>query len=195
MAWSGGSSPVTMFDALAELDVPWRLVHVLQVDERVAPDGHEARNAMQLCEHLLARVAVPARQVHLMPVTSANLAGAAGRYARVVERLQPFDLVHLGLGDDGHTASWPPGDPVVDALTSVAVTGPFAGWRRMTLTPRPVNAARSRLVLASGSSKADVVDRWLLHDASLPIERVRRTGTTVVLDAEAARLGQRRAGG
>lgn len=181
LAVSGGSTPAAMFAALATLDVPWPAVSVWQVDERVAPDGHPARNAA-----LLAALPVRGRRVHPMPVTSANLRAACGRYARGLP--ERFDLVHLGIGDDGHTASWPPGDPVADAGDGVALSGEYQGFVRMTLTPPVVNRARHRLVLVAGEGKATAMRGWLLDDPDLPVQRVRRTGTTVVADAAAAAL-------
>jgi len=181
LAVSGGSTPALMFAALAELDVPWEAVSVWQVDERVAPDGDPARNAA-----LLDALPLPACRVHLMPVTVKHLAAGAMRYAASLP--ERFDVVHLGLGDDGHTASWPPGDPVVDQRPAVALSGEYNGFVRMTLTPRTVNAARHRLVLATGQAKAEPVRQWLLGDSSLPIQRVRRSDTVVVLDQAAAAL-------
>jgi 6-phosphogluconolactonase/glucosamine-6-phosphate isomerase/deaminase len=166
-----------MIDALLGEHVPWKAVTAWQVDERVAPDGHPDRNAGQLD-------GLPCT-VRLMPVTARDLRRAAGRYARSLP--DRFDVVHLGIGDDGHTASWPPGN--CDVLTSdrlVEVVPPFNGRARMTLTPRVVNAARARLVLATGAGKQPVIARWLDGDLTLPIAAVRRTATTVVLDPTAA---------
>jgi 6-phosphogluconolactonase len=186
VAFSGGSTPALMLDQLSTLDVPWRQVDVFQVDERIAPDGDPDRNAGQLHDHLVARVGLRAAQVHLMPVTVARLPAAAARYADRLSSHLPFDVVHLGLGDDGHTASWPPGDAVVGSTASVDLCGTFNGRVRMTLTPGPVNGARYRLVLTAGASKAPMVARWLEGDRSLPIARVRRTGTVLVVDRAAA---------
>jgi 6-phosphogluconolactonase/glucosamine-6-phosphate isomerase/deaminase len=152
---------------------------VFQVDERVAPDGDPDRNAA-LLDVLRPRGAT----IDLMPVTDDDLESAGHRYATLLP--DRIDVVHLGLGDDGHTASWPPGDPVVDAAGVVAVTGKFKGRVRMTLTAQAVNAARHRVVLATGTEKATIVERWLLHDGSLPVERVSRSNTLVILDAAAA---------
>lgn len=186
VAVSGGSSAPPMFDVLLAADVPWESVVVWQVDERVAPDGHRERNAGQLVDF-------PCR-VELMPVTEADLAAAADRYGRGLP--ERFDVVHLGLGDDGHTASWPPGDRVVDSDHACEVIGEFNGFRRMTLTPLVVNAARSRLMLTYGASKAPMVQRWLLHDAALPVDRLRRADTWVMLDpAAAVDLPEPRGGG
>ncbi len=165
-----------MFDVLLEQDVPWDAVTIWQVDERIAPDGHPERNAGQLVDF-------PCR-VELMPVTDPDLVAAAAGYAAGLP--DRFDVVHLGLGDDGHTASWPPGHPVVDSDRGCDVIDEFNGFRRMTLTPSVVNAARSRLMLTFGESKAPMVQRWSLRDAELPVTRVRRTHTWVMLDRAAA---------
>lgn len=176
LAVSGGSTAPAMLDALATVDLAWTHVTVWQVDERVAPDGDPDRNVRQLD-------GFPAN-VRAMPVTRRDLAAAAERYAESLP--ERFDVVHLGIGDDGHTASWPPGDPVVDSRSPVAVTREFNGRRRMTLTPPAINHARSRVVLVIGAEKAPVVARWMLRDPHLPIDRVRRSGTWVFLDPAAA---------
>lgn len=181
LAVSGGTTPAKMFSVLADLEVPWRTVTVWQVDERVAPDGSPDRNAALLDVF----VAVGA-SVRAMPVTDRDLESAARRYA--AELPTRFDVVHLGIGDDGHTASWPPGDPVADELDPVALSGEYRGTRRMTLTPHVVNGARQRLVLAVGADKAAAMRGWLLRNEALPIERLHRTDTVVVLDMAAAGL-------
>jgi 6-phosphogluconolactonase len=191
VAVSGGSTPALMFDALATMALPWTQVHVYQVDERVAPDGDADRNAVQLRTHLTDRVPVRKANVHLMPVTAKSLTRAASSYASALGDA-PLDIVHLGMGDDGHTASWPPGDAVVDAPGAVAISDVFNGRVRMTMTPAVVNAARARMVLVVGAGKAAPLAGWLLHRADLPVERVRRADTTVIADvAAAADLGGR----
>ncbi len=179
IAFSGGSTPKPMLALLAELDLPWSGVTAYQVDERVAPDGDPDRNAP-----LLDVLPLRGRHVKLMGVTSRDLDAACRRYATTLP--ERFDIVHLGIGDDGHTASWPPGDPVVERREPVAMCGMFNGHIRMTLTPVVVNAARFRLVEVSGAAKAAAVHGWMAGDASLPISRVRGTGTLAVLDAAAA---------
>lgn len=181
MAFSGGSAPRPMFAALAVDDVPWGQLDVYQVDERVVPDGHPERNV-----GALGVLPIAAGRLHAMPVTADDLDAAARAYAAI---LPPrLDVVALGIGDDGHTASWPPGDPVVDAPDPVAATGVFNGWRRMTITPRVVNGARHRLVLVTGSAKAGIVARWLAGDRLLPVQRVSRRSTVLVLDRAAAEV-------
>jgi 6-phosphogluconolactonase/glucosamine-6-phosphate isomerase/deaminase len=180
VALSGGSTAPPMIAALAAGDVRWESVVVWQVDERVAPDGHAARNAGQLGP--LDRLGC---RIHPMPVTGRDLRRAARRYAAGLP--ERFDVVHLGIGDDGHTASWPPDRPDVrESARAVELVEMFSGWPRMTLTRRVVDAARSRVVLTTGADKRAAVERWLLLDPTLPITAVRRAGTEVFLDRAAA---------
>lgn len=178
-AFSGGSTPALMLAALAKQSLPWDATTIFQVDERVAPEGDPDRNAL-LLDVLRARRPL----IRLMPVGSEDLDAAVEHYA--YELPDRLDVVHLGIGADGHTASWPPGDPVVDAPGLVALSNEYNGRVRMTLTPAAVNAARHRLVLTTGDEKAEIVERWLLHDHRLPIDRIRRANTVVMLDAAAA---------
>jgi 6-phosphogluconolactonase/glucosamine-6-phosphate isomerase/deaminase len=180
VALSGGSTAPLMIAALVAAPVPWEAVTVWQVDERIAPDGHDARNAGQLEPFQ----ALPAT-VRPMPVTAADLRRAARRYADGLPAR--FDVVHLGIGDDGHTASWPPAEPAVRrSERAVELVASFHGWSRMTLTPPVVNGARARVVLATGAAKRPVVERWLRHEGDLPIGSVRRSRTWVFLDPAAA---------
>ena len=178
-AASGGSSAPPMFDVLATLDVPWRDVTIWQVDERVVPDGDSERNAGQLD-------VLPAR-VRPMPVTSKDLTAAAARYGRSLP--DRFDVIHLGLGPDGHTASWPAGHAVLDSARPVEAIGTFNGFARMTLTPVVVNRARCRVMLTFGADKAAMVDRWFRRDPELPVSRLRRTGTIVFADPAVVSIG------
>jgi 6-phosphogluconolactonase/glucosamine-6-phosphate isomerase/deaminase len=187
LAVSGGSSAPPMLAALAAADLPWRRVGIWQVDERCAPDGHPDRNARQL-DALAARGA----RVRLMPVTAPDLAGAAKRYGRALPAR--FDVIHLGMGEDGHTASWPPGDPVIDSVTPVGLAARYQGRERMTLTPPVVNAAAGRVVLLVGAAKAPALAAWIAGTPlpatgeRPPIARVRCSRTVVFADAAAAGL-------
>ena len=189
LAVSGGSTPAAFLAALAERRLPWEAVHVFQVDERVAPEGHPDRNLTGLRAALLDRVPIPSANVHAMPVEEPDLERASAAYAEEIRAVTgadgSIDVVHLGLGDDGHTASWPPGDPVVDATADVAVVGPFNGRVRMTLTPPAVNRAGWIVWEIAGASKAPVVARLLAGDPELPASRVRRHAVTLLADAAA----------
>lgn len=191
LAVSGGTTPATTFVALAILPVPWSQVHVWQVDERVAPEGDPDRNATGLREHLLSRVPIADDQVHLFDAANDDPDAAAASYAAELQRRcgGVLDVVHLGLGDDGHTASWPPGDPVVDVHDrDAAVAGPFNGHLRLTLTVPAVNRARHLMVLVEGEGKAPVVPKLLDGDPSIPASHLRRSGITVLADRAAASL-------
>jgi 6-phosphogluconolactonase len=180
-AVSGGQTPWAMFAELARQDVPWVDVELYQVDERVAPDGDPDRNLTHLRESIGD---APAR-VHPMPVNDSDLDKAAAQYAMVLP--QRFDLVHLGLGPDGHTASLVPGDPVLEVADAlVAVTQPYQGHRRMTLTYPALIRADQLLWLVTGSDKRDPLAKLLAGDQSIPAGRVLATRSLVLADAAAA---------
>jgi len=191
MAVSGGHTPWLMLRALASEDVPWASVHLVQVDERVAPAGHPDRNLTHLRESLLEHAPLPPGQLHAMPVESPDLAEAATRYAHTLRELAGsppvLDLVHLGLGPDGHTASLVPGDPVVDVTDAdVALTGVYQGRRRMTLTYSILNRSRRVLWLVTGTEKIEMLGRLRAGDESIPAGRVRQDRAQVLTDRAAA---------
>jgi 6-phosphogluconolactonase len=191
MAVSGGHTPWQMLRALAGEDLPWDRVHVLQVDERVAPAGDPARNLLHLRESLLAHAPLRADQIHGMPVEEPDLERAAQHYAAALVQLAGsppvLDLVHLGLGPDGHTASLVPGDPVLRVNDrDVAVAGPYQGHQRMTLTYPVINRARSILWLVTGGEKASVLPRLLIGDQTIPGGRVAQEHALVIADRAAA---------
>jgi len=177
MAVSGGKTPWVMLGYLAREDVPWNAVHVVQVDERVAPAGHPDRNLTHLRESLLEHAPLRPEQIHAMPVESQDLSAAAENYAESLWRIAGsppvLDLVHLGLGSDGHTASLVPGDAVLEINDAdVGLTGLYQGRRRMTLTYPIINRSRRVLWLVTGSEKAGMLTRLQGGDASIPAGRV-----------------------
>jgi 6-phosphogluconolactonase len=180
LAVSGGHTPWAMFTKLVGR-VPWEKVTIYQVDERVAPDGDADRNLTHLRRSLPPAAAA---DVRAMPVGAHDLEAAAADYARTLpERL---DLVHLGLGPDGHTASLVPGDPVLDVVDrDVAVTGAYEGRRRMTLTYPALDRAGQVLWLVTGEDKVDALGRLLAGDESIPAGRVRAESQLVLADAAA----------
>jgi len=190
LAFSGGTTPWRTLRALAEEDVPWDRVHLFQVDERVAPPGDPERNYSHLKEALIDRIAVPSANVHPMSVEAEIFDEEARRYEAILRRIAGtppvLDLVQLGLGEDGHTASLFPGDPALQADDSeVAVTGQQMGRRRMTLTFPAIDRARCILWLVTGAGKAAALERLLAGDRSIPAGRVRSDRAILLADTAA----------
>jgi 6-phosphogluconolactonase len=194
MAVSGGRTPWQMLRVLRGEDLPWRHVRLAQVDERVAPPDHVERNLTHLRSSLQPCDALRADQIHPMPVEAHDLEAAAADYAKTLEQLTEsptlLDLVHLGLGTDGHTASLIPGDPVLEVVNrDVALTGVYQGRRRMTLTYPVINRARRVLWIVTGSDKAAMLDRLRAGDESIPAGRVRQQEAVLLVDRQAAGQG------
>ena len=191
MAVSGGKTPWVMLRDLAQEDVPWKGVHIVQVDERVAPEGDPDRNLTHLRESLLEHAPLRAEQIYAMPVQSEDLEAAGARYAQTLRTIAGsppvLDLVHLGLGPDGHTASLVPEDPVLDVTNAdVALTGIYQNRRRMTLTYPIINRSRRVLWLVTGSEKAGMLARLQIGDVSIPAGRVSRDHAVILADRAAA---------
>jgi 6-phosphogluconolactonase len=190
VAFSGGRTPWLMLGALSQLDdVPWPNIHVLQVDERIAPADHPDRNLTHLRVSLAEANLAPA-QIHAMPVEASDLHEAAARYAKTLTDVAGsppvLDLVHLGLGPDGHTASLVPDDPVLEVTDAdVALTGLYQGRRRMTLTYPALNRARRVLWLVTGADKAAMLVRLRRGDRTIPAGRVRQDQAVVLADRAA----------
>lgn len=182
-AMSGGRSPWAMLAILGDLEeMPWERTELFQVDERVAAPGDQARN---LTHMVLGLSMAHQSTLRPMPVTQRDLDAAARDYeAGLPDRL---DLVHLGLGPDGHTASLVPGDPVLEVDDRrVALTAePYQGHRRMTLTYPALAAARRIVWLVTGPDKREPLAKLLEGDESIPAGRVRNENTIVVADEAA----------
>lgn len=190
MAVSGGHTPWVMLRMLAKEEVPWAAVHVFQVDERIAPAGDPDRNLTHLRQSLLENAPLDPAHIHAMPVESPDLAAAAAEYAKTLEKIAGsppvLDLVHLGLGPDGHTASLVPGDPALQvADRDIAITGLYQGRKRMTLTYPVINRARRILWVVTGSEKVKPLGQLLDADPSIPAGRIRPDGALVLADQSA----------
>jgi 6-phosphogluconolactonase len=191
LALSGGKTPWRMLRFLTSKDLPWPAMQLVQVDERVAPAGHPDRNSTRLLEILLTSTPLRPTQIHLMPVEAEKLELGAQDYEKVLTQLggspPVLDVVHLGLGADGHTASLVPGDPVLQVEDSaVAVTNVYQGHRRMTLTFPVINRARQVIWVVTGIDKAPMLARLLKGDREIPAGRVNPERAVVLADEAAA---------
>ena len=191
LAVSGGKTPWIMLRALATEVVPWKHVHVVQIDERVAPAGHADRNLTHLHESLLEHAPLRSGQIYAMPVEAPDLEAAAARYVQTLCEIAGtppiLDLAHLGLGPDGHTASLVPNDPALDVNDAdVAITGVYQGRQRMTLTYPMLNRSRNILWVVTGAEKVPMLKRLQDGDASIPAGRILRDPALILADRAAA---------
>ena len=191
MAVSGGKTPWQMLRALANEEVPWKNIHVVQVDERIAPAGDPDRNLTHLRESLLSHAPLPTGQIYAMPVEEDDLESAAAGYARTLRQIAGsppiLDLAHLGLGPDGHTASLIPNDPVLNVIDrDIALTGIYQRRRRMTLTYPMLNRSRKILWVVTGAEKVGMLGRLRIADISIPAGRIQQENALLLADRAAA---------
>ena len=181
IAVSGGETPWATLDLLASIDLPWQRVEIYQVDERVVPADHPARKLAQLKRVLTSRIPT---HLHPMPVEADDLEAAAADYAASLS--VQLDIVQLGLGVDGHVASLLSGDPAATVSDrDVAITSPYQGHRRMTLTLNPINRAGSIVWIVSGAAKRDAVAQLMAHDRTIPAGQVSHDQAVLIADFEA----------
>jgi len=191
LAVSGGKTPWKMLRMLTDEDIPWKAIHIFQVDERLAPEGHPDRNLTHLLESMNKVKGILAGRIHAMPVEEQDIDAAAAGYSvtisEIAGRPSIIDLVHLGLGPDGHTASLIPGDPVLEVTDKdVAPVGIYQGRRRLTLTYPLINRARKILWLVTGSEKGEMLQCLLQEDQSIPAGHISGENALVLADREAA---------
>jgi 6-phosphogluconolactonase len=189
VALSGGGTARRLLPELTSIALPWPHIHVFQVDERIVRADDERSN-MRAIRFAFEKSDIPADHLHHMPVASASPAEGAAEYAvdlgAIAGSPPRLDVVHLGLGDDGHTASLVMGDRAVEAIGVVAVTGLYEGVQRMTLTLRVLNLARFRVWLVCGQSKRSVVKRLLAGDPEVIASRILMQDSILVLDEAAS---------
>ena len=192
MAISGGKTPWQMLKILAKAKLRWEKVFLFKVDERVAPDGNEERNLTQLFKSIEGSGIMTRINVFPMHVISENLEEETKAYAEAIEKVAEngeLDLIHLGMGSDGHTASLIPGDSVCEvAGAAIAMTTqPYQGRMRMTMTYPLINRAKEILWLVTGEEKAEMLQRLLQQDPSIPAGKVNPTHATIFADKAAAK--------
>jgi 6-phosphogluconolactonase len=191
---AGGSTPRPVYEALAEpplmTAIPWDRVQIFFGDERAVPPDDPHSNFRMVSEALIRRLGHPPGGVHRMEAEAGDLQQAADRYAALLP--EALDILVLGIGADGHTASLFPGSAALQERTRrvVPVRGPQAPERRLTITPPVIRAARRVVVLAAGEDKAEAVARALKRGATadqVPA-RLARDGVWFLDPAAARRL-------
>jgi 6-phosphogluconolactonase len=190
LAISGGRTPWEMLKFLSKADLPWKRVNLFQVDERVAPDGHADRNLTQLFQAIAGTPMVTQLRIFPMPVLAEDLEEGCGEYTQVLDEItegKGLDLIHLGLGSDGHTASLVPEDGVMEVQDRlVACTqNTYQGRIRMTLTYPLLNGAKQLLWIVTGSEKQEMVQRLLKQDPSIPAGKIRQENALLMVDKAA----------
>jgi 6-phosphogluconolactonase len=179
-ALSGGKSPWAMFETLAHDDLDWAATRIYQVDERVVAESNDLRNL----KSLRAALAGTNAPIEAMDVGAEDLEGACWNYGALLP--ERFDLVHLGVGPDGHCASLVPGDPVLDLTDQlVALAGPYQDTLRMTLTYPALARADQLLWLISGEDKREALAKLLDSDPSIPAGRVQAGASLIMADRAA----------
>lgn len=160
---AGGTTPRRVYAALREAQTEWRAWHIYYGDERCLPIDHAERNSRMAAQAWLDHVPIPAAQVHPIPA-EAGASVAAEQYARLVNAIEFFDLVLLGLGEDGHTASLFPDHDAGDALdapsTQVVLDAPKPPPQRVSLSARRLSDTRQVIFLVTGNGKAQAVANW-----------------------------------
>jgi 6-phosphogluconolactonase len=204
IALSGGSSPIDAYRALASQAIDWKRVHVFWVDERAVPPSSDRSNYGAAKKALLDPSGIPAENVHRMEADKPDLAAAAADYEAIlrdqvkakVSGIPALDLVVLGVGDDGHTASLFPGEPTVNITDRLVADVPARSGReaRLTLTAPVLENAKSTVILAFGKSKHAPLERiWATSGdlAATPARVVRgfRGAITWVIDRAAGGMG------
>ena len=173
IALAGGSTPRRVYERLAERGLDWGAWHVWWSDERLVPPDHPDSNERMAREALLGRVPIAEAQIHPLRLPE-------------IELPDRFDLVLLGIGADGHTASLFPGDPALDVTDRPVVRVVRPDHPRLTLTYRVIDAAQAAAFLVAGADKREILARVLAGDRSLPATRVRAEETYILADEAAA---------
>lgn len=191
MAVSGGRTPWQMIKELAKEELPWEKVFLFQVDERVAPDGHADRNLTQLFNSIQGTPLVTRLNIFPMHVIAEDLEEACDQYAeniKLITETGKLDLIHLGIGTDGHTASLIPGDAVLDVQDQAVArtSNPYQGRDRMTLTYPLINQAEKILWIITGKEKAEMLSRLISQDPTIPAGNVSQSRAIILTEESAA---------
>jgi 6-phosphogluconolactonase len=164
---AGGSTPKAVYQLLSEQQADWANWHVFHNDDRCLPVDHEERNSKMARDAWLSKVAIPEQQIHEIPAELGNVAGAKA-YAETLKDVRTFDLVILGLGEDGHTASLFPNQTVDNSADAVPVfDAPKPPADRITISQSRLNNTKEVMFLVTGAGKQEAVDNWR-NGAAIP---------------------------
>jgi 6-phosphogluconolactonase len=157
---AGGSTPKSVYELLSQQQADWQNWHIYHNDDRCLPVDHAERNSLMAREAWLNHVAIPDEQIHDIPAELGNVAGAAA-YAKTLAGVPSFDLVLLGLGEDGHTASLFPGQTVDNSADAVPVfNAPKPPADRITISQQRLSNTQEVMFLVTGAGKQQAVDDW-----------------------------------
>lgn len=185
---AGGSTPQRTYELLAAAKQEWAAWEIFWGDERCLPTGHPGRNSRMASQCWLQYVAIPARQIHpIAAELGAEL--SAAEYATTIVEKQPFDLVLLGMGEDGHTAGLFPGGSCENSPVVAVLDAPKLPSQRVSLNFQTLRACRQQLVLVTGAEKASALAAWRRGE-NLPIARAVSINTCLLLDSLAAQINE-----
>ncbi|MDD5612265.1 MAG: 6-phosphogluconolactonase, partial [Gallionella sp.] len=172
IALAGGETPRHCYELLSTLKINWQLVHIYFCDERCLPRAHPQRNDSMTQAALLRRIDIPVGNVNFIPAEHGPQIAAA-EYAVTVQQNLPLDLILLGMGEDGHTASLFPDNPSIelDTVTVPVFNAPKPPAERVSLGLSTMNAAGSKIFLVSGKTKQEAL-RHILRGEKLPAARI-----------------------
>jgi len=165
MVLAGGSPPKSVYQLLAKEQADWENWHIYHNDDRCLPVDHPERNSKMAREAWLNHVAIPPSQIHDIPAELGNIEGAKA-YAKTLAGVRAFDMVILGLGEDGHTASLFPDHAVDNSADAVPVfDSPKPPAHRVTISQSRLNDKHGVIFLVTGAGKQDAVNRWLAGES------------------------------
>jgi len=172
LALSGGNTPRRCYEILSQCSLPWAKIHIYFSDERCLPIGHEERNDTMAGDCLLSHVAIPASHIHRMSAELGSEAGASA-YSDMLAHAPPMDLLLLGMGEDGHTASLFPGNPALEdeRLAVPVLHAPKPPAERISMGYAILNQAKHRIVMAAGKGKRNALQR-IQQGEDLPVARL-----------------------
>lgn len=157
---AGGSTPKSVYQLLAKANADWANWHIYYNDDRCLPIDHPERNSLMAAQAWLQHVAIPKSQIFDIPTELGNVEGAKA-YAATLKGVRAFDLVLLGLGEDGHTASLFPNQVVDNSADAVSVfDAPKPPADRVTMSQHRLNNTHEVIFLVTGAGKQEAVDHW-----------------------------------